>query len=125
MNTFDILFFHFFHFYKNKKNKNANNIATLYVTFLQASLILLLGIFFTVFFKQMHMQTMSASKTWTLFVLITIFLYFKNWIQYGGVKRKVLNAKLLKNKKLTYSMTWLWLLPVIVLVFCFILFQAL
>lgn len=115
MNTFDILFFHFFKHYKTKKNKKANRIATFYITFLQGSLLLLLGVFFAGFFKQMNVVTMSAEKAWTLFVLVIIFIYFKNWMQYGGRKRKVLNAKVLKSKNLTYSIWLLWLLPIAIL----------
>lgn len=124
MTTFDILFFHFFQHYKTKKSKKANSIATFYITFLQCSLLLLLGVFFAKFFRQMHMDTMNADKAWTLFVLIVVFIYFKNWMQYGGRKRKVLNAKMLKNKKLTYNIWLLWLLPVAVLGLTYVLFQA-
>ncbi len=124
MTTFDALFFHVFQHYKSKKGKKANSIATFYITFLQSSLLLLLGVFFAGFFRQMHVATMSAPKAWTLFVLVTAFLYFKNWMQYGGRKRKVLNAKVLKKKKLTYSMGLLWLLPVAILGLTFVLLQA-
>lgn len=124
MTTFDILFFHFFQYYKTKKNKKANSIATFYVTFLQSSLLLLIGVFFAKFFRQMRMDTMSADKAWTLFVLVVIFLYFKNWMQYGGRRRKVLNAKMLKNKKLSYNIWMLWLLPLVILALTYVLFQA-
>ncbi|NNC49422.1 MAG: hypothetical protein HKO01_02680 [Flaviramulus sp.] len=124
MTTFDILFFHFFQYYKTKKNKKANSIATFYVTFLQSSLLLLLGVFFAKFFRQMRMDTMSADKAWTLFVLVVIFLYFKNWMQYGGRRQKVLNAKMLKNKKLSYNIWMLWLLPLVILALTYVLFQA-
>ena len=115
MSTFDNLYFHFFNHYKDKKNKTANNIATFYLTFLQGSILLLLGVFFAGFFRQMHVDTMSAPKAWTIFVLVIMFMYFKNWMQYGGRKRKVLNAKMLKNKKLSYNIWLLWLLPLVVL----------
>ncbi|MGB5417473.1 hypothetical protein [Algibacter sp.] len=124
MTTFDALFFHFFQHYKTKKSKKANNIATFYVTVLQCCLLLLLGVFFAGFFRQMHVVTMDAPKAWTLFVLVAIFLYFKNWMQYGGRKRKVLNAKMLKKKKLSYNIWLLWLLPVAVLGLTYILYQA-
>ncbi|MDB2462951.1 hypothetical protein N9W61_02485 [Algibacter sp.] len=124
MTTFDALFFHFFQHYKTKKNKKANSIATLYVTVLQCSLLLLLGVFFAGFFRQMHVNTMSAPKAWTLFVLVSVFLYFKNWMQYGGRKRKVLNAKMLKKKKLSYNIWLLWVFPVAILGLTFVLFQA-
>ena len=124
MSTFDALFFHFFQYYKSKKSKKANSIATFYLTLLQSSLLLLLGVFFAGFFKQMHVKTMSSVKAWTLFGLVVIFLYFKNWIQYSGKKRKVLNAKVLKNRKLHYNIWLLWLLPVVILGLTYVLYQA-
>ncbi|WP_298556627.1 hypothetical protein [uncultured Algibacter sp.] len=124
MTTFDSIFFHFFQHYKTRKNKKANSIATFYITMLQCSLLLLLGVFFAGFFRQMHVTTMSASKAWTLFVLVTIFIYFKNWMQYGGRKRKVLNAKMLKKKKLSYNIWLLWLLPIVILGLTYVLYQA-
>lgn len=124
MSTFDNLFFHFFNHYKNKKNKAANKIATFYLTFLQGSFLLLLGMFFAGFFKQMNVATMSAPKAWTLFVLAILFLYFKNWMQYGGKKRKVRNAKTLKNKKLGYNILWLWLLPIVILGLAYVVSMA-
>ncbi|GAA3558214.1 hypothetical protein [Snuella lapsa] len=124
MTTFDTLFFHFFQYYKNKKNKKANSIAIFYISVLQIALVLLLGIFFAGFSRQMHMNTMSSDKAWTLFAIMGIFVYFKNWIQYSGRKRKVLNAKNLKNKKLTYNIWLLWFLPIVVLALAFVLYQA-
>ena len=124
MTTFDNLFFHFFQYYKAKKSKKASAIATFYVTFLQCSLILLLGVFFAKFFRQMHVDTMSSGKAWILFVLTTIFIYFKNWMQYGGTKLKVRNAKMLKNKKMNYNIWVLWFVPVIILGLTYVLFQA-
>lgn len=124
MTIFDAVFFQFFQHYKTKKSKKANGIATFYVTVLQCSLLLLLGVFFAGFFRQMHVSTMSAPKAWTLFVLVSVFLYFKNWMQYGGRKRKVLNAKMLKNKKLSYNIWLLWVFPVVILVLTYVLYQA-
>jgi len=124
MTTFDILFFHFFNHFKQKKNKNANSIATFYISFLQCSLLLLLGVFFAKFFNKMHMDTMSSGKAWTIFVLVVIFIYFKNWMYYGGRKRKVLNAKMIKNKKLTYNIWFLSFLPIIILALTMVFLQA-
>ncbi|GAA4889835.1 hypothetical protein GCM10023311_12420 [Flaviramulus aquimarinus] len=107
-----------------RKSKKANSIATFYITFLQSSLLLLLGVFFAGFFRQMHVNTMSADKAWTLFVITVIFLYFKNWMQFGGRKRKVLNAKMLKKKKLSHNIWLLWMLPIVILGLTYVLFQA-
>ena len=72
----------------------------------------------------MHVDTMSAGKAWTLFVLVSIFIYFKNWMQYGGRKRKVLNAKIIKNKKLSYNIWFLWLLPIVILSLTYMSFSS-
>ncbi|TBN03273.1 hypothetical protein EYD45_09695 [Hyunsoonleella flava] len=124
MTIFDILFINIFQYYKAKKYKKAIKVATFYVSFLQCSLLLLLGIFFAGFFRQMHVNTMSSSKAWILFVLIVIVVFFKNWMQYSGKKRNLLNAKMLKRKKQTYNIWVLWLLPVFILGLGYVLSQA-
>jgi hypothetical protein len=124
MTVFDALFFRFFQHYKAKKSKQPNSIATLYISVLQSSLLLLLGVFFAGFFKQMHVDTMSESKAWTLFICLVVFIYFKNWMQYGGRKRKVLNAKMIKKKKIAYNIWLLWLLPITVLGLAYVLSKA-
>ncbi|WP_405294072.1 hypothetical protein [Algibacter sp. Ld11] len=70
------------------------------------------------------MDTMSSGKAWTIFILVVIFIYFKNWMYYGGRKRKVLNAKMIKNKKLTYNIWFLGFLPIIILALTMVLLQA-
>lgn len=124
MTIFDTFFINFFQHYKSKKNKKAIKIATFYVSFLQCTLLLLLGIFFAGFFNQMHVDTMSSSKAWTLFTLVVLFVFFKNWMQYSGKKRNQLSAKMLKKKKRTYNVWVLWLLPFALLGLAYILFQA-
>jgi len=124
MTIFDALFYHVFQYYKNKKGKKANSIAVMYITFLQSSLLLVLGVFFAGFFRSMQVATMSATKAWVLFALVLVFIHFKNWMQYGGRKRKVLNAKMLKNKKLNYNIGVLWLLPIALLALAFVLLKA-
>ena len=81
MTVFDELFYTIFIFYKNRYKQKANSIAIVYVSFLQGTLLLLLGVFFAGFFRQMNMVTMSATKAWVLFVLVLVFIYFKNWIE--------------------------------------------
>ncbi|MFL1010806.1 hypothetical protein [Flavisericum labens] len=124
MTTFDALFFNVFQHYKTKKIKSASGIAVFYISFLQCSLLLVLGVFFTGFFRSMHVAVMSAGKAWTLFGLVVVSIYFKNWMKYGGRKRKVLNANMLKNKKLNYSIGLLWFLPMAILGLAFVLLQA-
>jgi hypothetical protein len=68
---------------------------------------------------------MSSSKAWTLFTLIAVFVYFKNWMQYTGKRRMMINAKMNKKKsKNTYNIYLLWLLPVAVLGLTYVVYQA-
>ncbi|MCX7546396.1 hypothetical protein OS188_00360 [Xanthomarina sp. F1114] len=124
MSVFDSLFFNVFKHYKYAKSKKANQIATMYISILQCSILLVLGVFFAGFFKQMNMDTMTQDKAWALFIMACMFIFFKNWIQYAGKKRKVLNAKMLKKKAANHSVFMLWLLPVGCIVLAAILWQA-
>lgn len=114
MNLFDQLFFNSFNYYKRSSfKKNANNIAIAYITLVQASLLLFLGVFFAEFFHKMHVDTMSSTSAWVLLLIALIILYFINWIQYSGKKRKIMNAN--QKKIATYGVFTLWLIPVIAL----------
>ena len=109
MNTFDILFFNVFQHYKPTKKKNANTIALFYISTLQCSLLLLSGIIIAVFLNEMNTNTMSSNKAWTIFIMTSIFIYFKNWIQYSGKKRRVLNAnRHSKQQPQHYNIWVLW-----------------
>jgi len=109
MDVFDSLFFNVFEHYKPSKKKKANTIAMYYITSLQCSLLLLSGIFVSAFLNEMNSVTLSPGNTWTLFVMACIFIIFKNWIQYSGKKRKVLNAKFNSKKKSeSYNIWLLW-----------------
>jgi len=112
MSIFDQFVLNIFNYYKTRFKKKANVIAVFYISVLQSSLILLLGVFFAAFFNQMHMATMSSSKAWTLFVIAIVFIYFKNWMQYNGRKRAILNAKRAKAKSHQYNIWGLWFLPI-------------
>lgn len=112
MTIFDQLFFSVFNYYKQAKNKNANRLATWYITIFQCGLLLLLGIFFSEFFRNMKVVTLSESSAWLLYGVSALFIYFKNWIQYSGRKRKVLNAKQSSSKSYKRNIYVLWLLPI-------------
>lgn len=60
----------------------------------------------------MKVNTMSSTKAWTLFIITTLILYFKNWMQSSGKKRLVLKAKMNKNKSQDYNFWVLCLLPI-------------
>jgi len=83
-------------------------IALFYITFLELSFILALAAFFMAFASQMKMSLMSSTKFWVLYVLIALFIIFKNWMRYNGKKRNILNAKFKRNDTSIYL---LWLLP--------------
>jgi heme/copper-type cytochrome/quinol oxidase subunit 3 len=117
MTIFDTLFFNVFQHYKPTQKKKANTIALYYITGLQCSLLLLSGIVVSSFLNEMNSGTMSSGNAWALFIMACIFLVFKNWIQYSGKKRKVLNAKLNNKKKPElYNILLLWALLVSALV---------
>ena len=124
MNTFDILFYNIFTYFKPKYKQKSNGIALTYVSILQCALLLLLGVFFARFFNQMNMSTMSKEKAWTLFILVSGVVFFKNWMQYTGKRRMMINAKMNKKSNRHYNIGLLLFLPIIVLVLTFILFQA-
>lgn len=124
MTIFDQLFFSVFNYYKKKKSKAANRIASWYITILEAALLLLLGIFFAEFFKNMRMETLSNSGAWTLFGIGVVVLYFKNWIKYSGRKRRVLNAKYSGSKSFNRNIVSLWLFPVCAIILAVILLQV-
>ena len=112
MSVFDQFVLSVFNYYKARYKRKANTIAVFYISILQISIVLLLGVFFAAFFGQMHVETMSSSKAWTIFVMVSFFIYFKNWISYSGKKRNILNAKNTKRKSQHHSIFVLWLLPI-------------
>lgn len=123
MTVFDQLFFNSFNYYKKGKfRRNANRIAIWYVTSVQLTLLLVLGVFFAEFFTQMHIVSMSASQAWTLFLILAIIIYFKNWMQYSGKKRKIINAK--SAKKMDYGIMTLWAIPLVCFFFALLLLKV-
>ncbi|MGG5488194.1 hypothetical protein [Gaetbulibacter sp. PBL-D1] len=112
MTTFDTLFFSFFNQIKKRYKQRSNTISVAYISLVQCSLVLLLGIFFSEFLAQMKVNTISSSKAWTLFILVSIALYFRNWMYYSGKKRKILNTKTKSNNP-QYSIVSLILLPIV------------
>ena len=124
MNAFDTIFYNIFTFLKPKYKQKSSSIAIAYISVLQCALLLLLGVFFAKFFNQMNMVTMSKEKAWTLFVFVSVFVYFKNWMQYTGKRRMMINAKMNKKATPKHNIWLLLLLPIGVLILALILFQA-
>ena len=113
MSLSDQFFFNVFNHYKKRYKAKASSIAIVYINILQVSALLLLGMFFSVFFNQMNVDFMSEEKAWILFVITAFIICFKNWIQYSGKKRKVMNAKASNSKSKHYSIWLLWILPIV------------
>ncbi len=125
MTIFDKLFFSVFSQYKTRYKKKANTIALAYTSVLQITLLFLLGCFFAAFFSQMNYNAMSSEKAWIAFILLSIGVYFTNWLKYNGKTRKILNAKLNKKKTQQYNIKMLLALPFICVGFGFLFLQAL
>ena len=124
MSLSDQFFFNIFNYYKKSYKSLATRIAIIYINILQVSFLLLLGMFFSVFFNQMNADFLSSEKAWILFVIAAIIICFKNWIQYSGKKRKVMNAKVINSKSQHYSIWLLWTLPIVFITLTVILSQA-
>lgn len=117
-------YFDVFNAYKERYKQKSKTIALVYISFLEISLLLVLGVFFSVFFRQMNVNTMSSEKAWTLFTIASIIIYIKNWLQYSGKKRNIMRAKASKTKAQPYNIWLLWLLPIAFLGLAFVLLQA-
>ena len=124
MSLSDQFFFNIFNYYKKGYKKKATRIAIIYINMLQVSFLLLLGIFFSVFFDKMNVYFISSEKAWALFIIAAIIICFKNWIQYSGKKRKVMNAKISSKKSKKFSIPLLWILPAVFIALSLILYQA-
>lgn len=110
-----------FNYYKKRFKRQSHKIALLYINLLEVSLCLALGSFFLAFANQMKIVTMSLSKFWLIFGLISTFIVFKNWMRYNGKKRNILNAK----AKTKHSIYLIWLLPFACTGLAFIFFKVL
>ncbi|MDA9028516.1 hypothetical protein N8008_00315 [Flavobacteriaceae bacterium] len=124
MNFFDQLYLTIFNRFKGRYKQKANTIALYYTSILQIALLFLGGVFFIKFLEQMKVVVMSSSNTWILFVLASLILHFKNWVNYSGRKRRVLNAKLSNKKDLGYSMLILIALPIAITALSILFYKA-
>lgn len=124
MTVFDQFYYSVFSFFKKRYKQKANGLALFYVSVLQMSLVLFLGCFFAAFLSKMQSNVISSNKSWTLFALFSIAIYFKNWMQYTGKKRMMINAKLIKKRKPITSIWLLMVLPCFVLALAYIVYQA-
>ena len=124
MNFFDQLYLTVFNRFKGRYKQKANTIALFYTSVLQIALLFLGGVFFIKFLEQMKVVVMSSSNMSILFVMITVFIHFKNWVNYSGRKRRVLNAKLSSKKDLGYSTFVLIVLPIAIIALSVMFYKA-
>lgn len=125
MQQFDSIFFSLFRYYKPKYKTKANDIALAYILILQASILLLLGSFFMLFFDQMNVSVISNSKACILYILLLVVLLFRNWIYYTGKKRRVLNTVNNKTYNEDINIVLIWLIPIVCFIFSALLIQRL
>jgi hypothetical protein len=125
MTKFNIIYLSIFHQLKAKYKQKANSIALFYISILQISIVFLLGCFFLAFLTQMHVSVLAKSKAITLFIIIAAGIHFSNWLGYSGKQRKEMNAKYLKQKKVNYNLMVLAVIPIICVLFGFLLLQSL
>ena len=111
MNYFNHLYLTVFNRFKARLKQKANTIALFYVSIVEIEVVLLVGIFFIKFLDQMNVVIMNGANAWLLFIIASLFIHFKNWLNYSGRKRLILNAKLSKRKDLDYSLFILISLP--------------
>tara|TARA_B100000768_G_scaffold31445_1_gene29913 strand:- start:5327 stop:5704 length:378 start_codon:yes stop_codon:yes gene_type:complete len=111
MSYFNKLYLTVFSRFKSRFKQKANTIALFYVSLVEIGLTLLIGVFFIKFLDQMKVVIMSGSNAWLLFIMTALFVHFKNWVNFSGRKRRVLNAKLSNKKELQYSLFILIVLP--------------
>lgn len=125
MTLFDQLFFGVFNYYKSRKNKKAITISLLYITLVHVSMLFVLGVFFSEFLKQMKITAFSDINAYVLLAIVTIIMWFKNWIQYSGRKLTIRKAKKNNSKSVERSIYVLWLVPIALLGLSFILLNIL
>ena len=124
MTLFNKIYLSVFFQLKNRFKQKANTIALYYTSALQISLVFLLGCFFSAFLSQMNATLMGQTKAITLFCIIAAGIHFSNWMGYSGKQRKEMNAKYLKQKKVTYNLMVLAVIPVICVLFGLLLLQS-
>jgi hypothetical protein len=97
MNVFDQFYISVYQKVKKHRPKLAARLASFYVSLLQIGLLLLLGVFFMKFCEQMKLTFLTTPNAWLLFVGISLFIVFKNWMGYNGKKRSILFSKASKR----------------------------
>ena len=124
MTLFNKIYLSVFFQLKNRFKQKANTIALYYTSALQISIVFFLGCFFSAFLSQMNATLMGQTKAITFFCIIAVGIHFSNWMGYSGKQRKEMNAKYLKQKKATYNLMVLAVIPIICVLFGLLLLQS-
>ena len=97
MKLFDQFYISVYQIIKKYNPRSAARVARFYVSLLQIGLFLLSGVFFMKFCEQMKLTFLTPPNAWLLFVGISLFIMFKNWMGYNGKKRSILFSKASKR----------------------------
>lgn len=116
----DAFYISCYNYLKPKYKRNAIKLALLYITFAEITLYSMTGMFFMAFAHQMHILDVNQNKIITIVLLLSGFIYFKNWMQYNGKRRNILNAKS-KSKIQKWKLI---LFPITCIILGIILYQA-
>ena len=123
MTTFDAIYIQVYNKTKDRYRQKAKQIAGMYVSVLQISAIFAVGSFFFVFLNQMNV-VVGSEKAWIVFLLISLFLMFKNWMKYNGKMRSTLSAKYNTTKHANFNNAVLITLPLICIGLGLLILQA-
>lgn len=114
MSFFDQLYLSVYLKTKASFPKKAKQFARRYVSILQIEILLLLGIFVFKFSKQMKLIIIDSNSFYILFVGITGFILFKNWMKYNGKKHNILWSNTSKRIPRPYSLLHLISFPILI-----------
>lgn len=103
MDIFDKMYLSTYQYVKKFSHKHAKSCARRYVSLIQIGLLMSMGILFVKFSKQMNFIFLNDNSTWVIFILISLFIFFKNWMTYNRKKHAILNSNKIIIKNGVYS----------------------
>ena len=118
---FDAFYISFFNYVKPRFKHKASLISNIYVSLVEILFYGLIVMFFLAFASQMNLIKINTEKCILLSFLTVSIIYFKNWMQYNGKRRIVLNSK---SNKRSLQRWKLILLPLSCIILIIIFFQA-
>ncbi|MFD0861982.1 hypothetical protein ACFQ1M_07170 [Sungkyunkwania multivorans] len=115
MNFFDQLFYKVLRYYQERARKGhfkkAISKAVLYISFLQISTLLLVGLILVKLIGRSYAFSMTETNGWTLFILSSIGIYFYNTLHYNGRKRMKIKSEMIGGHKKTTQIWIYWVVP--------------